>query len=280
MIVAIFPNVEKKDSFKISKEIKNFLEKNKIKVVTEDNIAHLMDAEKMSTVNEKDINFLISVGGDGTILRVAHKYLDLNIPILGINMGQIGFMADIPTADLMPSLEDLINKKYKIEKRVILEATNPSNEILYAINEIVLHKSPNHKLIEFSIHIDGKYLSNFFSDGIIVSTPNGSTAYSLSAGGPILCPELEAIVLTPICPHTISVRPLVLTANHEIDIKYLSSHENDILVRADIAGALSVKTDDIIRIRKSKKTFNLVKLDRYDYFSTLNSKLRWSGSMV
>lgn len=280
MIVAVFPNVEKKDSCKISKEIKTFLEKNKIVVVTEDDKAHLIDAKKMSSINEADINFLISVGGDGTILRLAHKYLNLNIPILGINIGQIGFMADIPVSDLFPSLEDLINKKYKIEKRIILEAKNPSNETLHAINEIVLHKSPNHKLIEFSIRIDGKYLSNFFSDGIIVSTPNGSTAYSLSAGGPILCPELEAIVLTPICPHTISVRPLVLTANHNIEIKYLSSHENDVLVRADIAGALFVKTDDVIKIKKSKKTFNLVKLDRYDYFSTLNSKLKWSGSMV
>ena len=279
MIIAIFPHKEKKDSYKLAKEIIKFLEKNKITVVSEDEDASLLNTKKMSSVDNKKIDFLVSLGGDGSILRLAHKYLDLEIPILGVNIGQIGFMADIPISDIYPSLQDLIIKNYKIEKRIILEAKT-SSKTFYAVNEIVMHKNPNHKLIEIAIYIDGQYLSTFSSDGIILATPNGSTAYSLSAGGPILHPELEAVVLNPVCPHTISIRPIVLTSNHEIQLQYLSSHKHPIELRTDSIEYAKIKKDEIVKIKKSKKRFNLIKLNRHDYFSTLNSKLGWSGSMV
>ena len=280
MIVALFPNIEKKDSLKLAKEISDFFHKNNAIVVAEDDSAASINAKPLSKIKKEDITFVISLGGDGTILRLSHKYPELTAPLIGINIGQIGFMADIPVSDLYPSLQDIIDGKYTIENRLMIETTTPSNQIFFAANDAVIHRASNHKLIELSVTVGGQYLSTFSADGIIIATPNGSTAYSLSAGGPILSPEIDALVLTPICPHTISVRPIVLSAQHEIQIQYLSKNKNPIELRTDGIGFSAIQTSEIIKIRKSEKTFKLVKLHRHNYFSTLNSKLGWAGSII
>ena len=131
----------------------------------------------------------------------------IDAPILGINLGHLGFMADVPVQDIFPSLADLLAGKYRIDERIMLEAISPDGKILHAVNDIVLHRGVNYSLIELSMHLDNKPVNTFVADGIIISTPNGSTAYSLAAGGPIISPGLDAIVITPICPHTISNRP-------------------------------------------------------------------------
>lgn len=279
MIIGLFPNIEKKESFTIAKEISKFLSKKKIKVVAEDSIAKSIDAQPLSSINFMEIKFLVSLGGDGTILKLTHDYLDSHAPIIGVNIGVIGFMADIPLSDLYPSLQDILDNKYTVEKRIMLEVRTPSNKVFYAANEAVIHRTMNHKLIKLSVSSGSKHLGTFTADGLIVSTPNGSTAYSLSAGGPILSPELDAIVLTPICPHTVSVRPIVLNASHEIQIQYLNNFEHPIELRTDGIDYCPIQTSEFVKIRKSEKTFKLVKLERHDYFSTLNSKLGWSGQM-
>lgn len=279
MIIGLFPNIEKKESFTIAKELSKFLSKKKITVVTEDSIAKEIEARPLSSVNFMEIKFLVSLGGDGTILKLTHDYLDSHAPIIGVNIGVIGFMADIPLSDLYPSFQDILDNKYTIEKRIMLEVKTPSNQVFYAANEAVIHRTLNHKLIKLSVSYGSKHLGTFTADGLIVSTPNGSTAYSLSAGGPILSPELDALVLTPICPHTISVRPIVLNAQHEIQIQYLNNFEHPVELRTDGIDNCPIQSSEIIKIRKSEKTFKLVKLERHDYFSTLNSKLGWSGQM-
>lgn len=279
MLIAIFPNKEKKESINLAKDISVFLKNKNISVAVDDEYSKTVDIPPISSIDKKNINFLISLGGDGTILNLHHKYLDLNAAIIGINIGQIGFMADIPLSDIYPSLQDILDGNYLIEKRMMIEAIYNS-KIFYAANEILLHRSPNHKLIEISLKIDKKYLSTFSADGIIIATPNGSTAYSLSAGGPILTPTLDAFCLNAICPHTISVRPIVISSSHEIEMKYLSDLKHPIKLLADGINGISIKKDDVIKIKKSEKTFNLVKLKRHDYFSTLNSKLKWSGTLV
>ena len=277
MIIALFPNEKKAHSFEIGIGIREFLEKQGITVVAEDEKAKRIGAAPLSSVDPKKIDFLIAMGGDGTLLRITHNFKYLDAPILGINLGHLGFMADVPVTDIYPSLTDLLNGKYTIEKRLTLTACSRDQE-LFAVNDIVLHRASNYSLIELSIQVDGVYINTFVADGIIIATPNGSTAYSLAAGGPILSPTLEALVITPICPHTISNRPIVLTADKTIEIEYLSPYD-PIDVRADGLNALSLPSKESITVKQSEKTFKLVNLHRHEYFSTLRSKLGWSGKL-
>jgi len=279
MIMAIFPNEEKKFSFDIAKQIIEYLNKNNIQVVSEEEKAKVLNIKSISQINQKDVKFLIAMGGDGTILRIAHKYKDLDAAILGINLGALGFMADIPISNIFDCLQDLLNKDYTIESRIMIEGNTSKNQKFLAANDVVFHRGSNHCLIDIAVYIDYMFLNTFCADGIIISTPNGSTAYSLSAGGPILSPQLEAFVLTQICPHTISNRPFVLTSNHEIEIKYLSTHKHPIQVHADGLDHFDMQTNDTFKIKKSDKTFKLVKLKKHDYFSTLRTKLNWTGKM-
>lgn len=218
------------------------------------------------------------MGGDGTILRLAHKYRHLDAAILGVNVGHLGFLADVPISDIYPSLQDLISGAYRIEERVMIQGESLAGEQCFAVNDIVVHRAKNPSLVEIAIHVDGLYLNTFEADGIIIATPSGSTAYSLAAGGPILTPTLDALVVTPICPHTISNRPLVLTPNREIQLQYLSEYE-PVEVRADGLSPQLLQTGEVFRITRAKKNFKLVSLLRRDYFSTLRSKLGWSGKL-
>jgi NAD+ kinase len=279
MIIAIFPHEKKKHSFEVAQQIRTFLEQKGISVVAEDEKARQLGVGLLSQVDPKEISFLIAMGGDGTLLRIAHHYAALKAPILGINLGHLGFMADVPVNDVIPSLTDLLEGAYKVEERLMLEAVGPEGKRLHASNDIVVHRANNYSLIELSIHLDDVYVNTFVADGVIVATPNGSTAYSLAAGGPILTPNLDAVVLTPICPHTISNRPLVLTANHRIAIEYLSAYD-PIDVRADGIDALSLPSRHKVMIHRSPLTFKLVNLFRHEYFSTLRTKLNWSGKLI
>lgn len=258
MKIALFFNPQHKQSKQLATSIREFLESHKVEVVTEASKA----------------DFIISLGGDGTILSVVHEHPHIDAPILGINTGHLGFMADVQVADVYPSLQDLISGAYTVEERLILEGHNST----FAVNDFVIHRSPNPSMIEIGIHVNGLYLNTFEADGLIIATPNGSTAYSLGAGGPIVSPSLEAIVITPICPHTISNRPLVLTADKEIQIQYLSDYP-PVEVRADGLPPFSLATGESFHIRRSSRKFKLVSLLRQDYFSTLRTKLGWSGKL-
>lgn len=278
MIIALFPNPSHQDSKKLCEQLLSFFQKHQVTVVAEDTVAKEWGVPLISSVNPTDIKFIISMGGDGTILNLAHKYRHLEAAILGINLGHLGFMADVPTSDLLPSLEDFLQGAYTIENRIMLEGLAPDKKVSYAINDYVLHRAQNPSLIKLSIYLDTLYVNTFEADGIIIATPNGSTAYSLAAGGPILSPGLDGIVITPICPHTISNRPIVLTSSHEIKVEYLSDYA-PIEVIADGLDKFYLKSHQSFTFKKSKKTFRLVNLNRRDYFSTLRSKLGWAGKL-
>lgn len=278
MIIALFPNIHKQLSKDLAIDIREFLNSQDITVVAEDEKAQVIGAIPFSEIDLKTISFMISMGGDGSILKLVHKYADLDIPVLGINLGHLGFMADVPISDLYPSLQDLIKGSFQVHKRVIITGRSVSHKGCFAVNDIVVHRGSNRCLVKIAIHIDGMYLNTFESDGIIIATPNGSTAYSLSAGGPIISPDLEALVLTPICPHTISNCPIVLPANQKIQIEYLSNYD-PIEIHADGLNYYELKKSEIFEITRSKKNFKLVSLPRRDYFSTLRTKLGWSGKL-
>ncbi len=277
MIVALFPNEHKPNSFAVATHIREILTEQKIRVVAEDEKAAQIGAEPFSKVKPNEIEFLISLGGDGTILRLMHRHAELNAPILGINLGHLGFMADVPVTDVDASISDLLQGAYAIEERLMLEGVHGKHTV-YAANDLVIHRASNYSLIELSIQVDGTYVNTFVADGMVIATPSGSTAYSLAAGGPILSPRLDALVVTPICPHTISNRPIVLTADCRVEIQYLSQY-NPVEVRSDGIDAFPLASGQILHIQKSSKTFQLVKLHRHDYFSTLRTKLGWSGKL-
>jgi NAD+ kinase len=278
MIIALFPNISKKQSKNIALGIQEFLTNQGVTVVAEEEDAKIINAKPISSIDPQTIDFLISMGGDGTMLRLAHKYEHLNAPMLGINLGHLGFMADVPITDIYPSLQDLINGSYRIHERVIIKGETLHGEHCFAVNDFVVHRARNPSLVEIAIHIDGVYLNTFEADGVIIATPNGSTAYSLAAGGPIISPNIDALVLTPISPHTISNRPIVLGTNQEIQIQYLSDYE-PIEIRADGLSHHDLNTGDVFRITRHQKNFKLVSLHRRDYYSTLRTKLGWSGKL-
>jgi NAD+ kinase len=274
MYVALFPNEKKAQSFEIAIEIARFFKQHGISSCAEAEKAKKIGAEAIENVDPKQIAFLIAMGGDGTILRLSHRYADLDAPILGINLGHLGFMADVPIHDLSGSLMALIEKRYTVEERMMIEAGS-----LRSANDLVIHRGINHSLIELSIALDGVHVNTFVADGVVIATPNGSTAYSLAAGGPILSPGLEALVITPICPHTISNRPIVLTADQTIEITYLSPYD-PVEVRADGLEAVLLASGQSIRVRRSSQRFKIVNVGRRDYFATLRTKLGWSGKLT
>jgi NAD+ kinase len=277
MIIALFPNEQLPHSFSLATHIRQFLQSRNITVVAEEEKAKTIGADPLSSVDPKKISFMISMGGDGTMLRISHHFAHIPAPYLGINLGHLGFMADVPVSDIEPSLTDLLEGKYTIQERLILEGSN-GGKTLRAVNDIVIHRATNHSLVELAISIKGTYVNTFVADGIIIATPNGSTAYSLAAGGPILTPKLDALVLTPVCAHTISNRPLVLSTDAEIEIKYLSPY-SPVEVRADGLDKYELHPNETYRVKKSKETFKLVNLNRHDYFATLRTKLGWSGKL-
>ena len=160
----------------------------------------------------------------------------------------------------------------------MMEGVAPENKPFFAFNDIVVHRAKNPSLVELSIHVDGTYLNTFSADGIILATPTGSTAYSLAAGGPIVSPELEAIVLTPISPHTISNRPLVLMPKESVEIQYLNPHD-PVEITYDGVSRYSLPTNERCQVRVAKRKFRVVNLDHTDYFATLRTKLNWSGQV-
>lgn len=278
MIIAIFHNPLKKQSVEIAQKITKFLKSHSVTVVAEDEEADSIHANPLSTVSPEAIQFAISLGGDGTILRLIHRHPLLQAPIMAINLGSLGFMADILVENIEKSLTNLLAGNYKVESRIVIEGKTKNKEFNFAVNDIVVHRANNPSLIDLAIDVDSRYLNTFSADGMIISTPSGSTAYSLAAGGPILAPELDALVLTPICPHTISNRPIVLKSNVEIRIEYLSSSP-PIEIIFDGFPCFALKTGESLTITLAKRMFRLVAMPDHDYFATLRNKLGWAGKL-
>lgn len=278
MKIALFPKVEKAESKNLALEVAGFLMKNGTEVFVEEDKADALSLPPLSKADLSSIDILITMGGDGSILRVAHTYNEINRAILGINLGHLGFMADVQVSEMIPCLEDFINGAYTIQKRTMIDGISSHGRSFFAINDCVLHRARNPSLVEIAIYVDGLLLNHFEADGIIIATATGSTAYSLAVGGPIVSPDIDAFILTPICPHTISNRPIVINPKKEIRIEYISE-KAPIEFVSDGLQHFEMKPKDHVILKKSERTFNLVNLKRIDYFSTLRHKLGWSGKL-
>lgn len=220
---------------------------------------------------------LISIGGDGTILRLAHKHPELKAPLFGINLGSLGFLADVPLSELYSSLNELLERRCVLHERMVIEGKS-AHSSFFAINDIVIHRGKNPSLIDLSVHVDGIYVNSFAADGLIIATPIGSTAYNLAAGGPILDPATDALVLTPISAHTISNRPIVIKPRQSIVVEYISD-ASPVEVSADGILSSPLSPFERLTVHFSKERFKIFTLKESEYFSTIRTKLGWSGKM-
>ena len=226
-------------------------------------------------------DLVIAIGGDGTLIHAAHSLAAFDTPVLGINLGRLGFLVDISPDEMTSRLERIFNGEYIHEKRFLLRGEVVRNGNVFhrsdVFNDIVYKVRDTVRMIEFETHIDGRYLLTQRSDGMVISTPSGSTAYALSAGGPILTPGLEAVVLAPICPHTLSNRPIVLPSTAVIEIRATPHSRANSLVSFDGQCMIDMEPDDILRITRSPRHAQLIHPADYDYFHILRAKLHWGG---
>lgn len=231
----------------------------------------------------KTVDFIIVVGGDGTMLTVARQASEFNVPLIGINKGGLGFLADIKPNELQKKLRKILDGKFTKDKRILLlgELFDIENKRLennffnnVALNEISIIKGSHNKLIELEVFMKKKFIFNIKSDGLIISTPTGSTAYAMSAGGPIVYPSINAILLVPISPHTLTNRPIVLPSNTELNIVLKKGSTSKIFFDNHYSQSFSI--NNILKIKKNKNSATFLHPKEFSYFSTLTEKLNWS----
>ena len=243
--------------------------------------AVLIDSLNNQNTDSKMQNaeLIVSIGGDGTMLQSAKLAYQYDIPITGINKGRLGFLTDINPQEANQVLDDIIYGNYTTENRILIEAfisTNSINKSIgYAFNDIVINRKETGRMIRVETSIDNSFINTHEGDGFIVATPTGSTAYSLSCGGPILKPDVEALLLVPICPHSLNDRPMVVPSSSEITLRYDS--EQNVSAGIDLDGdtVYELKIGDNLVIKKAAKPICLIHPENYDYFDNLKSKLLW-----
>lgn len=263
--------------------LRKLLEKNNLRVLlggaTSSTIAGARAADHNRPIGEM-IDLAIVVGGDGTMLGAARDLAEHSIPTIGVNLGRLGFLADLAMPDLEAGISAILRGDYRLEQRTMLDTRVCRGEKVahrgVSVNDAVIAKGDTGRLIEFDIHVNGQFLSQIRSDGIIVATPTGSTAYSLSAGGPIIYPTLPVFSLSPICPHTLSNRPIVLDQSSEIQITSMVFAEAHANLSLDGVLACDLRGDETILITRAAVSLPMIRIKRHNHFETLRSKLGWN----
>ena len=290
MKIAVFGQYYQSNTAEIAIKVVDFLKRNDInilfeatflKILTEKEI--VLDAfETYSSYEELplDTEALISIGGDGTILKAATFIRDKNIPIIWINAGRLGFLATVQFDKIEELLQKVLLKDYCISRRSLLSIeTTPSYEnfavLDFALNEVTVARKDTTSMITIETSLDGEYLTSYWADGLIVSTPTGSTGYSLSCGGPVLMPEVNSFVITPMAPHNLNARPLVITDDTLIELK-VTGREEHFLISLDSRIA-SVSKDTIVKIRKTPFTISIIEFKEESFLNTIRKKLLWGA---
>lgn len=251
----------------------------KTHLVTKDvDVVSIEPDEELSLKQINSFDVAISFGGDGAFLHVLHRLGKTPPPMVGVNLGSLGFLAEIQILTLEQSLDEICTGTCNISERIMLECQDSKKHSYLAVNEIAFHRESTSNLIDIEVRVDKEYVNTFSSDGLIIATPCGSTAYSLSAGGPIVCPTLQAVVLTPICPHTISNRPIVLCPHSSIEVSLTRGAERaGVAVDGLHAGTLDFNKKWTVTL--SAHRFKMLTFSSFNYFQTLRHKLGWSGSL-
>jgi NAD+ kinase len=281
MKIAIYGQFYKTDPKHVSKLI-SILEKKNISIFIEKNyLEKLYDLpNSIKTFSNLDNSFdlLISIGGDGTILKAITYVKDLNIPIVGLNTGRLGFLAKIQFDKLEEFIDTIVSGDYSVSERSLIEVyTSTENKDLkslnFALNEISVGRKNTTSMIFIETKLDGKYLNSYWADGLIIATPTGSTGYSLSCGGPIIMPEAENLVITPIAPHNLNARPLVIADNTEISLK-IDGRENEFLISLD-SRITTLNKNTTVKIKKSSFNIKMIEFESESFLYTLREKLMW-----
>jgi NAD+ kinase len=252
-------------------------------VVLEKETAGLVPAATAPAAHKSElpgqVDFLIVLGGDGTLLSMARAVGDLGVPILGVNLGGLGFLTATTLEEMLPAVESMLAGAMAVEERMMLGARlvrggQAVGEYI-ALNDVVITKSAMSRIIDLSVSVDGRHAISYRADGLIISTPTGSTAYNLSAGGPILFPTMDAVVLTPIAPHTLSNRPVVLPGGQRIDVALLA--EQEVMLTMDGQVGVPLRERDVVQVEKARARIRLVRFPQKDFFSVLRTKLKWGA---
>lgn len=278
--VGLFPNLLKKQYSQLIREITDWFEKNLSPVYMLRSSAELLGKPHLSAdwdFMKRNINIAITLGGDGTLLNVARELAPYGIPLLGINLGHLGFLTEIELADLYDDLQWLKRDEYFIDKRMMLEAAiirqNMVTKKYLALNDVVVSKGSFARLIWLKIFSNDAYLDTYPTDGMIISTPTGSTAYSLSAGGPIINPSMELLLLNPICPHTLKNRPIVLSKDEIIKIQLTTADNSEAVLTVDGQQGFELMSGDEVIVKKAEFYTNLIKIKKRNFYDVLRKKL-------
>ncbi|MFA9392352.1 MAG: NAD kinase [Prolixibacteraceae bacterium] len=289
MRIAVYGTEVREEFLPIYKRIFYFFEQHNIELLLHEQIDYFLNSVYQIDTNnaavfgkiispQSPIDFVLSIGGDGTFLNAISYALSLGIPIAGINCGRLGFLADISSENLEEALLQLLTGDYKIEHRTLLEIIEPKSIMSgfkYAANELTVQKLDNSSMIKIDSFINQEFLASYWADGLIVGTPTGSTAYSLSVGGPIMTPDLAGMIITPIATHNLTVRPVVIPDNVEVELR-IEGRGTHFLVSIDHHSE-PVEFSTILKIRKAKVTYPVVKLNGLSFYSTLRNKLMWGA---
>ena len=285
MKIAIFGNEFSASHTKYIKHLINKLEREEIEIIIHHQFYDFLQntielSDKISTferiTKEDNINYLFSIGGDGTLLKAVTYVRESNIPIMGINTGRLGFISSISTDQIDVAVDNVLNGEYKIRSRTVLELDTENNlfgTTNFALNEVAIVKKDTSSMIRIDAFIDGEFLNSYWADGLLISTPTGSTGYSLSCGGPIILPGTENIIIAPIAPHNLNVRPIIINENSIIRLK-VEDRDQLALVSLDSRSRAFDSSSELI-IRKASFKIKLIEPKDHSFITTIRSKLMW-----
>jgi len=276
---AIWANAEKKQVPALVQSTLKWANENNLEVHLADRLKSVdidTDVKFFSTKNPPEVDFLLCFGGDGTLISGVRIFSDPSVPVLGVHLGGLGFLAQITPEVLIDKLNSVKNDEFKIQDRLVLSANiSGYDDSFYAINDFVVQNETSFRVTSLSLYIDNQHVSDYKSDGIIISTPTGSTAYSLSSGGPIVQPDVFSIVITPIAPHSLTSRPLVLPSNVEVEFRFNQDSENELKLIADGQNIINFTKDSTVKLSQAKHHLKFITFKDYNYYETLKKKMIW-----
>ena len=278
MKVGILANTKKKGSQDVVRELLKWLPDQGHQAILPEELSSWSErGQKAYSLVEfrKYAQLVVAIGGDGTILNAARILASRDVPVLGVNLGTLGFLAEVVPRDLYRAMRKIFNGKHSIEERMLLKARiGETGHWHYALNDMVIDKGGISRVIELHVWIDGHFVGSYKADGVIISTPTGSTAYSLSAGGPIMNPKMRAIVATPICPHSLAVRPLVIDHDEVLKVEVISDHDK-MTFNVDGQESHRLRSGDVMTARAAVPTLKLVRVGDKSFYEILRTKLKW-----
>jgi len=278
--IGIIANIEKPRTKEVLTSLVEWLEAKGEEFSLEEELVPLVGREELAYPREElppRSDMIIALGGDGTLLAAARAVGDCGTPILGVNLGRLGFLTELKPGEIFLALERIWKGSYTLEERMVLKVvilSRSGEPTFYALNDLVIDKGSFSRVIQLETYINGESLSTFSADGLIISTPTGSTAYSLSAGGPIVNPQMEAIIITPICPHSLSVRPMVISREETFEAEIYSDH-NLAMLTIDGQVGYELSSGDRVRIERADYKISLIHSTDQSFYQVLREKLKW-----